>query len=136
MSSSVERNNKKILRNLKRFFTWAHSLNLLHETFLSFVQNLKRFRRRKKQTLGFRRENTEPEGFVRSLFRFCTKLKKVLWRRFRECIQVRNLFRFGRIFLLFLSTFELIWKLFEIYETILGGFVKNRFFLQCKCSST
>ena len=64
MSSNVERSNKKILRNLKRFFTWIHSRNLLHKTFLSFAQSFKRFRREKEQTLRFRQENTEPEGFA------------------------------------------------------------------------
>ena len=88
-------------------------------------RNLFKFRRKKEQIVGFRRENTEPEGFVRSLFRFCTKLKKVSLRRLRECIQVKNLFRFRRIFLLFLSTFELIWKLFASAEPFLVGFGKN-----------
>ena len=131
MSSNVERNNKKILPNLKRFFTSIQSRNLIKRTFLSFVQHLKRFRRKKEHTLEFRRENTEPEGFVRSLFRCCTKLKKVLLIRFRFCAQVKNLFRFGRIFLLFLSTFELIWKLFDIYRTFLVGSGKTLFFLEC-----
>ena len=100
MSSNVERNNKKILRNPKRF----------------------------------RKENTEPEGLVRSLFRFCTELKKISWRRFPECIQVKNLFRFRRIFLLFLSTFELIWRLFDICRTFLVGSGKILFFLECVLS--
>ena len=48
MSSNVERNNKKILPNLKRFFTSIQSRNLIKKTFLSFVQHLKRFRRYQK----------------------------------------------------------------------------------------
>ena len=98
------------------------------KTFLSFVQHLKRFRRKKEHTLEFRRENTEPERFVSSLFRCCTKLKKVFLIRFRDCIEVKNLCRFGRIFLLFLSTFELIWKLLTSTEPFLVGSVKTLFF--------
>ena len=49
MSSHVERNWFWNLRNLKRFFTWIHSRNLLPETFLSFVQRLKRFRGKKNK---------------------------------------------------------------------------------------
>ena len=131
MSSNVERNNKKILPNLKRFFTSIQSRNLIKKTFLSFVQHLKRFRRKKEHTLEFRRENTEPEGFASSLFRCCTKLKKVFLIRFRDCIEVKNLFRFGRIFLLFLSTFELIWKLLTSTEPFLVGSAKTLFFLEC-----
>ena len=37
MSGNAETDNKKILRNLKRFFTWTHDLNLLRETFFGFV---------------------------------------------------------------------------------------------------
>ena len=131
MSSNVERNNKKILPNLKRFFTSIQSRNLIKKTFLSFVQHLKRFRRKKEHTLEFRRENTESEGFVSSLFRCCTKLKKVFLIRFRDCIEVKNLFRFGRIFLLFLSTFDLIWKLLTSTEPFLVGSAKTLFFLEC-----
>ena len=131
MSSNVERNNKKILLNLKRFFTSIQSRNLIKKTFLSFVQHLERFRRKKEHTLEFRRENTEPAGFVSSLFRCCTKLKKVFLIRFRDCIEVKNLFRFGRIFLLFLSTFELIWKLLTSTEPFLVGSGKTLFFLEC-----
>ena len=134
MSSNVERNNKKILPNLKRFFTSIQSRNLIKKTFLSFVQHLKRFRRKKEHTLEFRRENTEPESFVSSLFRCCTKLKKVFLIRFRDCIEVKNLFRFGRIFLLFLSTFELIWKLLTSTEPFLVGSAKTLFFLECSCT--
>ena len=97
--------SKKILRDLKRkrFFTWAHNRNLCHETFLSFVQNLKRFRGKKNKLQGFLREKTEPVGFVQNLFRFCAKLNKVSWQRFRLGAQVKNLFlfKFRRIFYCF-----------------------------------
>ena len=131
MSSNVERNNKKILRNLKRFFTWIHSRNLIHKTFLSFVQNLKRLLTKPSGSVFSLRNRTVCSFFLRNLFRRCTKLKKVLWIRLRECIQVKNLFRFRRIFLLFLSTFELIWKLFASTEPFLVGSEKILFFLQC-----
>ena len=84
MSSNVQRNNKKILPNLKRFFTSIQSRNLIKKTFLSFVQHLKRFCRKKEQPLGFRRENTEPESSVRSLRVRCEAFLGV----------VRNLKRF------------------------------------------
>ena len=130
MSSKVERSNKKILRNLKRFFTWIHSRNLLHKTFLSFVQDLKRFYAKPSGSV-FSWRNLKVCSFsLRNLLKLCAKLKKVLWRRFRECIQVKNLFRFRRIFLLLLSTFELIWKLFASTEPFLMGFEKIQFFLQ------
>ena len=115
MSSNVDRNNKKILRNLKMYFTWAHFRNLLHETFLSFLQHLKRFRRKKSKLWGF--VGTKPN-------------LRVSWRRFRNCAQVKHLFRFRRIFLLFLSTFELIWKLSHICRTFLVS-SGEIFFLEC-----
>ena len=116
MSSNAEKSNKKILRNLKRFFTWAHSRNLCHETFLSFVKNLKTFCRKPTGSV-FSLRNPKGYSFIlRNLFRFFTKLKKVSWQRFRECAQVKNLFKFRRIFLLLFSAFELIWKLFPSTE--------------------
>ena len=130
MSSNVERNNKQILRNLKRFFTWIHSRNLIHKTFLSFVQNLKRLLTKPSGSVFSLRNRTVCSFFLRNLFRRCTKLKKVSWIRLRECIQVKNLFRFRRICLLFLSTFELIWKLFASTEPFLVGSEKILFFLQ------
>ena len=82
-------------------------------------------------------------GFVfllRNFYRDCRKLKKVSWRRFRECIQVKNLLRFCILEFWLPSTFHLIWKLFQIYKTILVDFVKNRFFLsvetRCKIWDT
>ena len=69
--------------------------------------------------------------FIRNLFRFCTKLKKVPQRRFFRCIQVKNHFRFRRTFLLRFPTLQLIWKLFDIYRTFLRGLGKNLFFLEC-----
>ena len=45
MSWNPERNHKKVLRNLEGFLPWIHGKNLLHKTFLSFLQNLKRFGR-------------------------------------------------------------------------------------------
>ena len=69
--------------------------------------------------------------FLRNQFRFCAKLKKVPQRRFFRCIQVKNHFRFRRNFLLHISIFQLIWKLFDIYRTFLRGLGKNLFFLEC-----
>ena len=66
--------------------------------------------------------------FLRNQFRFCAKLKKVPQRRFFRCIQVKNHFRFCRNFLLHISIFQLIWKLFDIYRTFLRGLGKNLFF--------
>ena len=125
MSSNVERNNKKILRNLKSFFTWIQSRNLLLETFLSFVQNLKRLLTKHSGTVFSLRNFKSCSFFPRNLFRRCVKLKKVLRRRFRDCIQVKNLVRFRRIFLLHFSTFQLFWKAFCIYGTFSDGFRKG-----------
>ena len=101
MSSNVERNNKKILPNLKRCFTWAHSRNLINKTFLSFVQHLKRLLTKPSGSVFPLRNSKVCSFFLRNLFRCCMKLKKVLLIRFRECAQVKNLFRFGRIFYCF-----------------------------------
>ena len=57
MSSNVEKSNKKPIRNLKWFFTWIQRKNLRYENFLSFVQDLNRFRRK----------YTKPRSFVRNL---------------------------------------------------------------------
>ena len=131
MSSNVERHNKKILPNLKRLFTWIHSRNLIKKTFLSFVQHLKRLLTKPSGSVFSLRNPKGCSLFLRNLFRCCTKLKKVLLIRFRGCAQVKNLFRFGRIFLLFLSTFELIWKLLTSTEPFLVGSAKTLFFLEC-----
>ena len=56
------------------------------------------------------------EKILRNRFRFCKKLKKVLWRRFFPCIHGRNTSRFLKTFLWFLSGFQLIWKLFNGIE--------------------
>ena len=131
MSSNVERNNKKILPNLKRFFTSIQSRNLIKKTFLSFVQHLKRLLTKPSGSVFSLRNSKVCSFFLRNLFRCCTKLKKVFLIRFRDCIEVKNLFRFGRIFLLFLSTFELIWKLLTSTEPFLVGSGKTLFFLEC-----
>ena len=49
------------------------------------------------------------------------------------CAQVKNLFKFRRIFLLLLSAFELIWKLFPSTEPF-WWFGKNPIFLECSLS--
>ena len=95
------KNNKKILRNLKRFFIWIQSRNPLLETFLSFVQNLKRLLTKHSGSVFSLRNFKFCSIFPRNLFRRCAKLKKLSRRRFRDCIQMKNFFRFGRIFLLF-----------------------------------
>ena len=75
--------------------------------------------------------NAKPYGFVfflRNLFSFCTKVKKVSWKGFDPCIQGKNLFRFRRFQYWFLLVFQLIWKLFVFYETFFEGSVKHLFF--------
>ena len=44
---------------------------------------------------------------------------------------MKNHFRFRRNFLLLFSTFQLNWKLFDIYRTFFRGLGKNLFFLEC-----
>ena len=101
MSSNVERNNKKILPNLKRFFTWAQNLNLIKKTFLSFVQHLKKLLTKLSGSVFTLRNPKGCSFFLQNLFRCCTKPKKVFLIRFRFCAQEKNLFRFGRIFYCF-----------------------------------
>ena len=131
MSSNVERNNKKILPNLKRFFTSIQSRNLIKKNLFKFRTTPKRLLTKPSGSVFSLRNSKVCSFFLRNLFRCCTKLKKVFLIRFRDCIEVKNLFRFGRIFLLFLSTFELIWKLLPSTEPFLMGSGKTLFFLEC-----
>ena len=94
-----------------------------------FAQNLKTFRRKTKRTLGFHRKKTEREGLVRNLFRFCTKPKKVLWRRFRECAQEKNHSRFRRVCLISFNIWTHI-KAFWHLPNLFGQFEKNLIYLE------
>ena len=73
--------------------------------------------------------------FLQNQFRFWTKLKKLPQRRFFRCIQVKNHFRYCRIFLLHFSTFQLIWKLFDgfekkpIFQSVAAGCVQSLLYL-------
>ena len=114
------------------------------------LQNLFKFRTKPKlvsQNINqtsrfcnkFYRFRTKLRGlvyFLRNQFRFCAKLKKVRQRRFFRCIQVKNHFRFCRNFLLHISIFQLIWKLFDIYRTFLRGLGKNLFFQRVPTTSS
>ena len=130
MSSNAERSNIKILRNLKRLFTWAHNRNLCHETFSSLVKNLKTFCRKSTGSV-FSLQHPKGYSFIlRNLFRFFTKLKKVSWQRFRLCAQVKNLFKFCRIFYCFFRHLNSFGSFFHL-PNLFGEFGKRSLFLEC-----
>ena len=79
MNSNAEKSNKKILRNLKRFFIWAHNRNLcyetpkvysfFHEIFLGFARNLKGFRSKGFDCVAGRRTFLSSVEFFYCFFR-------------------------------------------------------------------
>ena len=130
MSSNPERINIKMLQNLKRFFTYAHNRNLCHETFSSLVKNLKTFCRKPTGSV-FSLRNPKGYSFIlRNLFRFFMKLKKISWQRFRECAQVKNLFKFRRIFYCFFRHLNSFGSFFHL-SNLFGEFGKRSLFLEC-----
>ena len=109
------------LRNLLKFRTKPKLVSQNINQTSRFCNKIYRFRTKLRGLVYF----------LRNQFRFCAKLKKVPQRRFFRCLQVKNHFRFCRNFLLHISIFQLIWKLFDIYRTFLRGLGKNLFFLEC-----
>ena len=120
MSSNAARSNKKFYGTLKGFVQKPQVRFFLCET---------------PKVYSFFHETPKVYSFFHETFLGLARNFKRFRGKGFDCAHVKNLSKFRRIFLLLLSAFELIWKLFPSTEPVWWVQGKSYFFLECESES-